>query len=124
MKHKLLFIVFTIILSSCDNIQIENNNHQDNDKNLIVHSETRALNAVVLGKKKNNPYSVVNMQAALDTLKAHPDDLEGCLKSASALENIIITTTDLYVRFLPKDTAQYRKLKTDETLTLFDFPID
>jgi hypothetical protein len=124
MKYKLLFIAIAITVASCDKIQIDDSNHQKYDQNSIVHSETRAFNAVVLGKKKNNPYSVVNMQAALDTLKAHPDDLESCLKSAVTLNEIKITTTDLYVRFLPKNKTQYRKLKTDETLTLFDFPLD
>ena len=30
----------------------------------------------------------------------------------------------MYVRFLPQDSAQFKKLMTDTTLTLFDFPLD
>jgi hypothetical protein len=69
MKYKLFFIAIAITVASCNKIQIDDGNHQNYDQNSIIHSETRALNAVVLGKMKNNPYSVVNMQAALDTLK-------------------------------------------------------
>lgn len=64
------------------------------------------------------------MLAALDTLKAHPDELENCLKAPALINSIDISVTDYYVRFLPQDSIQFAKLRKDTSLTLFDFPLD
>lgn len=71
-------------------------------------------NQIVLGEKLENPYSLINMQKALDNLA----NREG-LKSVSELQ-----PTHLYVRFLPKDSAEYNSLLKDTTLVLFSYPLD
>ncbi|MGM9819711.1 MAG: hypothetical protein ACI3Z9_02755 [Candidatus Onthomorpha sp.] len=69
---------------------------------------------IVLGDKYPNPYSVSNMQAAYSSLK----------NMGEAIGNINIRATDLYVRFLPSNIAQYNQLNEDTTLVLFDYPLD
>jgi hypothetical protein len=64
------------------------------------------------------------MQIALDSLRAYAyavgdDELQsnaGIL--TKSLETLSINTTDLYVRFLPQDSAGYAALKCDSTLEL------
>ncbi|MFV0291621.1 MAG: hypothetical protein ACK5IJ_12110 [Mangrovibacterium sp.] len=70
---------------------------------------------MVLGKQLENPYSVENMQKALQELQA--------LGMASKT-GIVIETTHLYVRFLPKDSTEYRILDEQLDLELFNFPLD
>jgi len=117
-----LFATLTLLFTSC-----EKNDVSDID-NYIATTQSeevnRSIRPLVLGSKLNNPFAVENMKAALDTLKAHPDELDGCMKSPSSINDIVITATDLYVRFLPQDSAQYKLLMNDSTLTLFDFPLD
>lgn len=69
---------------------------------------------ITLGEKFANPYSIENMQAAYNELA----------KTRAGGDDVNITVTDLYVRFLPKDSAEYRKLKEDLKLELFDYPLD
>jgi hypothetical protein len=91
--------------------------------------EQRDSRPVILGKQKENPYSVKNMQIALDSLLSYATVVgDGELRSADisiqALENVSISTTDLYVRFLPQDTTGYEALQQDTTLELFNYPLD
>ena len=114
-------MVFTLISCETNITEIMDENP---DINLSYPIENRGIRPVILGEKKKNPYTIENMKAALDSLKAYPENLDGCLKAPSLVNDIEITTTDLYVRFLPQDSAQFKKLMTDTTLTLFDFPLD
>lgn len=77
-------------------------------------SDSENGDMMILGQKYPNPYSVSNMWAAFSDLK----------NSGELSENINIRTTDLYVRFLPTDTAQYNRLNEDTNLVLFDYPLD
>ena len=120
-----IFAILAFVLTACDKADV-NNAIQPTNSYVSVVSENinRPIRPIELGKKKNNPFTVENMQAALDTLRSHPDSLSACMKAQSTLDDIEISTTDLYVRFLPQDSAQYKLLKKDTTLTLFDFPLD
>jgi hypothetical protein len=69
---------------------------------------------MILGKQLENPYSVENMKKALKNVS---------LKSGS-VGDFDISTTDLYVRFLPSDSIEYEALASDTTLELFDYPLD
>lgn len=121
MKRVLCLTAIAVFLFvSCEKNDIE----YIESSNIEVNVENRAIRTVILGKKKNNPYSVQNMQAALDSLNAHPKELSGCMNAPSLVNEIEISVTDLYVRFLPLDSIQYKRLMTDTTLTLFDFPLD
>ncbi|MBR5208861.1 MAG: hypothetical protein IKV67_03300 [Paludibacteraceae bacterium] len=72
-------------------------------------------NTIILGKKLNNPYSLKNMQAAYDSL---------CRASGVATRSVdMLQPTHLYVRFLPKDSADINRLDK-EKLDLFCYPLD
>ena len=92
--------------------------------------EQRAARPIVLGKQKENPYSVANMQIALDSLRAYAravgdDELHaGAGIRTKSLDMLTIGATDLYVRFLPRDSAGYAALSRDTTLELFAYPLD
>ena len=65
---------------------------------------------IVLGRQLDDPYSVSNVTKALERLyptKAHVE----------------LTPTDVYVRFLPKDEAEYDRL-VEMGLELMDHPLD
>lgn len=68
---------------------------------------------IVLGKKMPNPYALANMQMAYDSL----------MKTVSPTP-VKLSPTELYVRFLPKDSTDLRLLWEDDALVLFDYPLD
>jgi len=64
------------------------------------------------------------MKIALDTLKQMVSESDQTAFKAKTVDEIELETTDLYVRFLPQDSTQYKQLMNDTMLTLFDFPLD
>lgn len=74
----------------------------------------------MLGKKLENPYSVINMKKALTNLKTSSK------KSAKSTDNfdINVETTHLYVKFIPKTEEELAILKKDSTLVLYSYPLD
>lgn len=93
---------------SCDSLYIPD---EQQNSNQIKITEILNDGAIVLGEKLDNPYSLKNMQRALDTLMA-----------TKGMESIELEATDLYVRFRPTDTLQYRLLM-DQNIELFDYPL-
>ena len=67
--------------------------------------------AIVLGDRRDNPYKTENMARALMSL--YP----------TKADRVELKSTDLYVRFLPKDKDQYDLLE-DMGLQLLDHPLD
>ena len=67
--------------------------------------------AIVLGDRLDNPYKTENMARALMSL--YP----------TKADRVELKSTDLYVRFLPKDKDQYDLLE-DMGLQLLDHPLD
>ena len=84
----------------------------------IDNFESSTEGKMVLGKQLENPYSVENMRKALASLTANG-------RTASDFD---IKTTDLYVRFIPKDSLELDALEDysqiDTTFNLFDHPLD
>lgn len=80
----------------------------------IMDSEPEGI--TILGKKLDNPYSVSNMRKALSEIQKN-----GLSKAALDYE---ISANTLYIRFLPKDTAEMNTLLSDTTIELFDRPMD
>ena len=73
-----------------------------------------------LGRKLENPYTVTVMKRAYENLKTNVKSSE-----FSTLSNeLTISTTDYYVRFLPKDEEEKAILQDKDELTLFDMPLD
>ncbi len=100
------FLSVTMI-SSCN----KDNESFSNENNTSV-SQTEGVIRII--EELENPYSVNNMRKAYASLQQ-----EGLLKAG-----INIKPTHLYVRFLPKDSAENEILLTDTSLTLFPYPLD
>lgn len=102
------FALLIISLISCERnesiINTTNDNAQITDNSLLIKKV----------RKLENPYSVTNMKKAYAELQK-----EGLMKAALNIE-----ATHLYVRFLPKDSAELETLNNDTTLTLFSYPLD
>ncbi len=117
MRNFLFYLTCLLIVYGCqkDDIlepEIENSNQNSHLKAILpVYGDE-----TVLGRQLENPYSVSNMKAALADLQQ-----SSLLKSVSTLE---IQTTHLYVRFLPKDDAELDVIKSDESIELYDYPLD
>jgi len=67
----------------------------------------------VLGKKLENPYSVANMQKALNNLLGN---------HKSGGDTII--ASHYYVKFMPHNDDELTILKNDTTLSLYQYPLD
>ena len=101
-----------------------------NDLEHIENSAPPSTNAsekiTKLGRQLENPYSVSNMQRALDSL--HGESKRSMRRQGrehlKVAKGIGITTTDLYVRFLPKDSLELYLIEQDSTLHFYDYPLD
>ena len=125
MFMKKLFYIFALVaftLTSCEKNEIVSN--LDGENSITSEGGKRSIRPVILGEQKKNPFSLENMKIALDTLKKMVSESYQTAFKAKAVDEIELETTDLYVRFLPQDSAQYKQLMNDTTLTLFDFPLD
>ena len=109
--HRLLILTLMgILMYSCQ---------KENDileQTLISQYPTEGI--MKLGKQLENPYSVENMSKASNNLKKKG----GSAKSSGG--EIEITTTHLYVKFMPKNEDELSILKRDSTLVLYDYPLD
>ncbi|MDR2928330.1 MAG: hypothetical protein LBV41_09065 [Cytophagaceae bacterium] len=86
-------------------------------KSAELGSSAEPADEMILGRKLENPYSVENMTKAYDGLKK-------TARSRSIDQNIVIKTTHLYIRFQPRDTAEYNYLIDRSGLSLFTYPLD
>ena len=111
MKKILLFIPFIFLFAACSQ---DNEIIAENDDSTNFPKEQKETDGMmVLGEKLENPYSIANME------KAYAD-----LIKTRAAGDFKIETTDLYVRFLPKDSTELLELQKDILLELFDYPLD
>lgn len=102
-----LLLILTILYSSCRQTDMINPKAEE-----YIFAQERPM--MVLGKKLDNPYSVENMQRALENLK----------RKTRLAEDLVIEATDLYVKFMPFDSLQLEALEADTTLHLFEYPFD
>ena len=101
-------------LASCekdDLLELKQSTRQTDKTELIdeIHE-----GEIQLGDKYESPLLLKNMQRAADTLSKR-----------SGLRNaVILKPTHLYVRFLPKDSAEYEKIVADTVLDVTPYPLD
>jgi len=108
-----LFFLISLI-TSCRKIDTESKilpNKESNSNENLSYRE----GPIVLGEQKQNPYTIENMQAAVNSLAE---------RGVTSLHNINIRPTYLYVKFAPQNHYQYEELGRDTTLQLFDYPLD
>ena len=85
----------------------------------VVEQQSPTEGLIKLGEKLENPYSVENMQKALDNIKSSKLSAK-----SSSVNDIEITTTHLYLRFKPKNEEELNILALDSTFVLYDYPLD
>ena len=108
----LMAVLMQGIISSC---------HRDDEILPQTNPQVSAqLTTTKLGKKLKNPYSVENMQKALDMMLKETREVQSQRAEAfgQAAQQIKIEKTDLYVRFLPKDSAELELIQEDTLLQL------
>ena len=109
-----LFSVFNATTSCTDEL-VEDSSDDLGSAEAVSVDKEKFGNAIILGKKLNNPYSLKNMQAAYDSL---------CRETGVATRSVdLLEPTHLYVRFLPKDSVDINRLDK-EKLDLFCYPLD
>ncbi|WP_299064808.1 hypothetical protein [uncultured Polaribacter sp.] len=123
-KQNLRFLTLTLLIG----ILVYSCQKEDEFVNEEISSiqQTKPENITKLGNKLENPFSVTNMQRALDTIlkevkKSKSYQAKSFQKSAEQIE---IKKTDLYVRFLPKDSLELNIIEKDTTIVLYDHPLD
>lgn len=113
MKNEFFIAVLALSfgLFSCEKDKLE-----QGESNTITEEQTHKVSdgIVVLGEKINDPYAIYNMKAAYSNLKSAGKD--------APVEEI--QPNKKYLRFLPKDEAEWDLLKSDTSFVLFDFPLD
>lgn len=103
-----MMLFSTALMLSCTNEDIEQ------DKNENRKSTEYSEEQIVLGEKLPNPYNIDNMKEAYNEL----------FTAGSITNPINIIVTDLYVRFLPKDSIDLKFLYEEKELILFEYPLD
>lgn len=112
MKRYLTILSCVIWLISCDSLNLSSDCDVHTNIESIKADQIITDGRIVLGEKLANPYSLKNMQRALDTLL-----------QTKGLDPIYLEPTDAYVRFRPTDTLEYRLLM-EANLELFDYPLN
>lgn len=108
-RSTIIFLMGYILLFSCKK-EVEHKTEK------LESSTTNYNQAIVLGKKLENPYSVSNMRKAYSELAK-----KGSLRT---IEDSPVRTTHYYVRFIPKTWEEYDSLLADSTLILYQIPLD
>lgn len=111
-NHFLLALLCCLLIVSCDRMILSEDYVGNSDGTPVNNSQIIGKGPITLGEKLANPYSLKNMQKALDTLL-----------HTKGLAPIHLDPTDAYVRFRPTDTLEYRLLM-EENLELFDYPLN
>lgn len=117
----LLFIILTFVFFNC-----QDDTMPKVEKGVNTTTKKKMENVVKLGEKLKNPYSVKNMQIALDTIyeQIKLSKNKNSKLFRRGVEKIKIKSTDLYVRFLPKDSLELDLIKKDTTLNFYEYPLD
>lgn len=112
-KFTIISICLSIYFSSCSkNKSLEINK---NEINKINSNSNYIQDDIILGEKKQNPYSISNMEIALATTKNN---------GYNSINPIKIKPTHYYVKFKPNNEEQYEMLASDTNLKIYDYPLD
>ncbi len=112
-KRTFLFLATTVcfLFNSCNkNDDFISSEYSSSKGSNVTFGET-----MVLGEKLNNPYSLSIMQLAYDSLMN--------MTNPEQLTTEPLKPNCLYVRFLPKDSAEIAILQ-DMKVDLFEYPLD
>lgn len=106
MKNWFDFLLIPLLAASCAGAGLDlPETHRDAEGNPVYHE------MIVLGAQLEDPYSVDNMTKALAAV--YP----------TKADRVVIPATHHYVRFLPADDGQFRRLE-ELGVPLLDHPVD
>jgi len=111
------FLVTSVFYTSCKDKEIIKTESTKIYTNASSTTGEGAEKLMEFAPPTENPYTISNMQRALDTLSMQ-------IKSKSDLKFFDIRTTHKYIKFKPQDSLQLWALNSDTTLILFDYPLD
>lgn len=120
LKLIVVLLIGSVIFFSC---RKENSENKPSKSNLAQFSDASMLTGLgsegimEFAAQTANPYTLSNMQAALDSLTLH-NELE------CDVTKFNIRVTHKYIKFKPQDSVQYGLLIQDTSLILFDYPMD
>ena len=106
MRGKVRIVLLALMLMSCS----KNDFHSERGLD-YAYGQGLSHDKIVLGNRLENPYKTENITKALQSL--YP----------TKADRVDVRTTNLYVRFLPADEAEYHKLEA-MGLVLVDHPLD
>lgn len=98
-----------------DVIQTENSPNSFSDISMVTGPGSEGL--MEFAPQTPNPYTLLNMEAALDSL-ALRNELQ------CDITKFEIRATHKYIKFKPQDSIQFGLLIQDTSLILFDYPMD
>ena len=106
MRGKISVVLVAIVLMSCSKESFRTGRGLD-----YSYGRDIPHNMIVLGDRLENPYTTENMSKALQSL--YP----------TRADRVDVKATNLYVRFLPADDAEYESLRK-LGLDMMDHPLD
>ena len=106
MRGKIRLMLMALVLMSCSGKGIDSGEGLD-----YQYGRNLSHEKIVLGARLENPYKTENITKALHAL--YP----------TKADRVEVSTTDLYVRFLPK-TEEQMEILEDLGLNLMDHPMD
>ena len=106
MRGKVRIVLLALMLMSCSKEDYLSERGLD-----YSYGQGLSHDKIVLGDRLENPYKTENITKALQSL--YP----------TKADRVDVRTTNLYVRFLPADDAEYRRLEA-MGLVLVDHPLD
>jgi len=127
--HLILFLILGVTIYSCqkdDFLNFQDESLIENDKSNQLKSSENFKGA----KKLKNPYSLKNMQKALENVKKNikSKKIKVKGKSSQRLEESIIDfeigTSHYYVKLTPQNADEENVIKSDTTMHVFDYPLD
>jgi hypothetical protein len=120
MKHLKIvstgILTIVIAFSACTKDEYTPDSIAKKENSNVEHEikNSNAQQSLGVGSPIEDPYALKNMKKAYSNLKtANP-----------SLPDIDIQPTHLYMRFLPSSEEEWNLLKQDESLILYDFPLN
>ena len=104
--NKIAFATCCLLLTSCIDVPIID---EESNKPQAQSVQTRSASQEKKYERLANPYAIDVMQNVYDTFSDSGKKL---------------IPTDLYIKFMPSDSAQLHRLKYEYCLELFDHPLD
>jgi hypothetical protein len=105
-----------LFATSCDDEEALLLENSTRDRGTTEATQEVVEGEIRLGEKINSPLLLKNMQRAADSLSKR--------KGTSLRSAVVLEPTHYYVRFLPKDSAEYETLVADTLLDLTPYPLD